>query len=335
MLVTKQPIFKKFWYPVAPISLLKQQGPLAFKLLETDIVIWQTDQGGLSALRDRCCHRSARLSKGKIVAHCLECPYHGWRYNVNGKVTLIPQLPNHNPSEHHCVQSYAIKEAYGYAWVALEDPICEIPTIDEIAHSSYTLIHEFYEKWNCAGLRVMENELDLAHPSFVHKKTFGHEDIFIPDQFAIEEFEGGLQLTATLQVRNRELQQKSLGIKKDFTTRHLTMTWFMPFTCKLNIRYDNGIEHIIVNTMTPIDDNTSQMVQFCLRNDNPDLIAQQKIIDFDRQVTLEDKAILEQTSPDVPLNHLKERNLVTDKPGILMRKQISQLLKSYGEVEVC
>lgn len=76
------------------------------------------------------------------------------------------------------------------------------------------------------------------------------------------------------------------------TLRALAMDWFMPFTVKLKITYPNGLEHIIVNTMTPIDDRTSQMVQFCVRNDTEADTPSAEVIAFDRQVTLEDKRIL-------------------------------------------
>jgi phenylpropionate dioxygenase-like ring-hydroxylating dioxygenase large terminal subunit len=72
----------------------------------------------------------------------------------------------------------------GALWLrlgVLGDPIHEIPAIAEAEDSSYRRIPEFYETWRCAGLRVMENELDLAHPTFVHTTTFGSEDHPTPD----------------------------------------------------------------------------------------------------------------------------------------------------------
>ncbi|MFS8807586.1 Rieske (2Fe-2S) protein, partial [Synechococcus sp. R6-10] len=54
------------------------------------------------------------------------------------------------------------------------------------------------------------------------------------------------------------------------------------------------------------------------------------VIRFDRAVTLEDKAILETTDPDVPLTLSAEQHMLTDKPGILMRKQLAALLKAHS-----
>jgi hypothetical protein len=107
----------------------------------------------------------------------------------------------------------------------------------------------------------------------------------------------------------------------------------MPFTVKLKIIYPNGLEHVIVNTMTPIDDHTSQMVQFCVRNDTEAETKAADVVAFDRAVTLEDKRILESTDPDVPLSLGAEQHMFTDKPGIVMRKKLAALLKAHGELE--
>lgn len=87
----------------------------------------------------------------------------------------------------------------------------------------------------------------------------------------------------------------------------------------------------VVNTMTPIHDGRSQMVQFCLRNDTEADTPAADAIAFDRQVTLEDKAILESTDFDVPLDLQAEQHMMTDKPGILIRRRIKARLNAQLE----
>jgi len=74
-------------------------------------------------------------------------------------------------------------------------------------------------------------------------------------------------------------------------------------------------------------------VQFCLRNDTENEAKTSDIIAFDRAVTLEDKRILETTDWDVPLDIAQEQHMLTDKPGIIIRRKIGALLKAHGEVE--
>jgi Vanillate O-demethylase oxygenase C-terminal domain len=91
--------------------------------------------------------------------------------------------------------------------------------------------------------------------------------------------------------------------------------------------------HLIFTAYTPIDDQSTQLVQFCLRNDTEADAKAAEIIAFDRQVTQEDQAVLETTDYDAPLSLLEEQHMASDKPGILMRQRLAALLKAHGEVE--
>ncbi|MEB3356974.1 MAG: aromatic ring-hydroxylating dioxygenase subunit alpha [Synechococcales bacterium] len=334
MLVTRQPVLKRFWYPVMPLALLAEQ-PQPFQLLGQKIVLWLDADGRAVAAADRCCHRSAQLSRGSVQDGHIVCPYHGWVFDGSGQCLKVPQLGEDDPIPRtYRISTYPCQERYGYAWVCLDsDPIQPIPTIPEADDGQFRLIPEFYEPWNCAGLRVMENEFDLAHPTFVHTTTFGSTDHPIPDEMELRETNYGLCVNAKLGVVNPELQQKNLKMVGAQTQRSLDMDWFMPFTCKLRINYPNGLVHIIVNTATPISDSASQIVQFCLRNDTEAETRAADAVAFDRAVTLEDKAILETTDYDVPLDAKFEQHMMTDKPGLLMRRRLAALLKEHGETE--
>lgn len=334
MLVTQQPVFRRFWYPVIPIERLVS-GPQSFELLGEAIVLWLDADGNPACVRDRCCHRTAKLSLGKVNNGCLACPYHGWEFDATGTCTHVPQLePHKSIPKTYKVEGFHCTARYGYAWVCLDDaPIADIPDIPEAQDASFRLIPEFYETWNCAGLRVMENELDLAHPTFVHTGTFGSADHPTPDSLDLTETDYGIHVSGTLGVVNPELQQQNLKLGEQQVTRTLDMDWFLPFTIRLRITYANGLSHTIVNTMTPIADGVSQMVQFCLRNDTEAETKAADVVAFDRAVTLEDKGILESTDCDVPLVLHKEEHMATDRPGILIRKRVSALLKEFGEVE--
>lgn len=327
MLVTQHPVFQRFWYPIIPMNRLGD-GPEAFTLLGQKMVLWRTETGAPAAVGDRCCHRTAQLSLGKVEKGELCCPYHGWQFNESGACTRVPQLSEEAPiPKTYRVEAYHCREKYGYAWVCLKEPLADIPAVPETEMPGYRVIQEFYEPWRCAGLRVMENELDLAHPTFVHTTTFGSEEHPTPDSLVIEEVPWGLHVKGLLGVANPELQKKNLKMASAETVRTLEMDWFVPFTVKLKIRYPNGLEHIIVNTMTPVNDNTSQMVQFCVRNDTEAQTPSSAVIAFDRQVTLEDKRILESTDPDVPLTMDQEQHISTDQPGIRVRRKIAALLR--------
>ncbi|PSN18763.1 Rieske (2Fe-2S) protein [filamentous cyanobacterium CCP5] len=332
MMVTEHPVFRRFWYPVVPLEKLRSR-PQRFVLLAEPIAIWLDGDGLPAAASDRCCHRSARLSQGTVIEGCIRCPYHGWSFDRHGTCVDVPQIKTPIPATYR-VPSYRCTSRYGYAWVCLEEPIADIPVIPEASDPSYRLIPEFYEPWNCAGLRLMENSFDNAHPHFVHADTFGvMQEPVPPAPDSFEETESGLRMTYVLPVKNSEVQQRNLQMRDTRTCRISEGTWYLPFLRTLKIAYPNGLVHLIFTAATPISDSSIQLVQFCLRNDSEADASAADIIAFDRAVTLEDKAILEGTDFDVPLDIKAEQHMASDRPGILMRHRLARLLKEHGEVE--
>jgi phenylpropionate dioxygenase-like ring-hydroxylating dioxygenase large terminal subunit len=131
MLVTRQKVLRRFWYAIMPMAQL-DAGPQSFTLLGEPIVLWKGAGGKPHALRDRCCHRTARLSKGFVDGDGnIACGYHGWTYDCTGQCVKIPQNNGGAIPSRAIVPSYRCEERYGYAWVALDDPLQSIPEFPE------------------------------------------------------------------------------------------------------------------------------------------------------------------------------------------------------------
>jgi hypothetical protein len=146
----------------------------------------------------------------------------------------------------------------------------------------------------------------------------------------------GFETHSLVHVKNPDLQKKNLGLADEMTVRDNTRTWYMPFFRKLRIKYPNGRVHAILTGATPIDDRTSQLVQFVYRNDTEADTPAASVVAFDRQVTQEDRAVLEACDWDVPLQRMsgEEFHMPSDKPGLLMRDKLAALLAQAGETEV-
>ena len=332
MLVTRQPVLRRFWYPVMPLELL-EDGPKPFRLLGEDIVLWRTTDGRLVALEDRCCHRTAKLSAGWVSDSRITCGYHGWAYDETGRCVEVPRHPELIHGQR--VRRFHSEVRYDHVWVALEEPLTGIPHLPEAEDRGYRVVPEFHEVWRCAALRVMENGFDNAHIQFVHRNTFGDQKDPVPALPTIVEHDFGFEMRATIKVWNNEQQKANLRDASTYTVRHQNTTWYLPFLRKLHIRYPSGLVHAIVTAATPIDDRHSQICQWAYRNDSEVDTPAANIIAFDRQVTLEDRAILESTDPDVPLalDSELEFHMPSDRPGMIMRKRLQALLAAHGEVE--
>ncbi len=328
MRATATPLLRRFWYPVIPLEMLKE-GPKPFTLLGEKIVLWLDGEGRPSALEDRCCHRTAKLSKGFYSNGWLACGYHGWEFDADGCVMRVPQRPVDKQGRTNMrVRNFHAAARYGYVWVALEEPLFPIPEFEE-EELGFRRIDEFYEVWNCAGLRVMENSFDNAHFAFVHRASFGDQGHPEPAKLEIEEHADGFMMITEVPVRNPEIQKKVLRMESDTTVRHMRGRWYAPFLRKLRIVYPNGLSHSIVTGATPIDDQTSMIVQFVYRNDTEADAKAEDVIAFDRVVTEEDRDILESTDFDVPLDQTGlEMNMPSDRPGVLMRRMLLRMIQT-------
>eukprot|EP01018_Ginkgo_biloba_P032828 Gb_35365 [translate_table: standard] len=87
------------WYAVAPVDDLDKRIPYAFTILGISLVVWwdKTSQSW-QVFEDKCPHRLAPLSEGRIDedGH-LQCCYHGWCFEPSGACTYIPQAPSDGP----------------------------------------------------------------------------------------------------------------------------------------------------------------------------------------------------------------------------------------------
>jgi phenylpropionate dioxygenase-like ring-hydroxylating dioxygenase large terminal subunit len=335
VLTTRQKTLRKFWYAVMPTAHLLD-GPKPFRLLGEDIVLFLDADGVPAALLDRCCHRTAKLSKGIYADGALMCGYHGWTYDRTGRVIRIPQLDPAAALPRHATPAYRCMERGGYAWVALDEPLQPLFDIPEDGAPGWRRIHQFYDRWETAPLRLMENSFDNAHFAFVHRATFGDMAQPKPRKYEIEETAYGFAATTVVDVVNPPEAYQVTGDTGPTTTRTMRNHWYMPFCRRMDMTYPSGIRHIIINCATPIEDGAIQVVQLLYRNDTEQDCPAEKLIEWDRRIVWEDKEVLESTDPDAILDvSLKlETHMPSDRPGLIMRRRLLELLAANGEQEI-
>jgi phenylpropionate dioxygenase-like ring-hydroxylating dioxygenase large terminal subunit len=182
----------------------------------------------------------------------------------------------------------------------------------------------------------MENSFDNAHFAFVHQATFGNINQPKPSKYEIAETDYGFYAETIIDILNPPIAHDVTGSTDPTTTRHMRNHWFMPFSRRLDMEYPSGIRHIIINCATPIEDGRIQLVQLLYRNDTEQDCPQEKLIKWDSQIILEDRTILEATDPDASIDVTKrrEQHMASDRPGLIMRRRLLELLHAHGEEEV-
>ncbi|WPB56134.1 aromatic ring-hydroxylating dioxygenase subunit alpha [Xylophilus sp. GOD-11R] len=337
MLQTAHPVLRRFWYPLMPVARL-DAGPQPFTLLNTEIVVWRSADGSLGAVRDRCCHRSAKLSRGYVEGNCITCAYHGWAYGADGQVMRIPQAAPEQQGKPTglSIDSYHVAERYGHVWVALEDPLSPIPELPEANDASLRRLDQFCEVWQCASMRVMENSFDTSHIAFTHRHSFGDITDVVQEALHFEETEQGFDVAErSHRAMNRTGAAEALRVEGEMTQRTQTAQWFMPFSRRLAIRYPSGLQCTFFTGATPIDDKSCMLVQFCFRSDTEEEVSFEAATAYDRIIVDEDRVILESMEYDVPLVPTREEEIAmrSDRPGLTIRRRMRELLAAHGETE--
>ncbi len=162
------------WYVVLESGQVRTK-PVGVTRLGEKLVFWRDRQGTVHCLRDRCAHRGAALSKGKVIRDTLECPFHGFQYDASGKCVAIPANGRKaSIPERFRVQGYPVYEGHGFIWIWWGEFCEDILPPRFFADIDDSFIYaSIRDPWDAHYSRVIENQLDVLHLPFVHHNTIG------------------------------------------------------------------------------------------------------------------------------------------------------------------
>lgn len=149
-----------------------------------DLVAYRDDAGELHVLEAHCRHLGAHLGHGgTVVGDCVQCPFHGWRWNAAGDNVHIPTQDRPNRSKH--LRAWPTVEQYGLvfmwhhphgdppAWEMLDVFGCH-PELPSTPDDYYPPVPGCIRKDVDEPVHpqiVLENSADSAHFEFVHHAT--------------------------------------------------------------------------------------------------------------------------------------------------------------------
>ncbi|AIA01892.1 aromatic ring-hydroxylating oxygenase subunit alpha [Streptomyces noursei] len=122
----QQALFERLWFCAVRSADLGRPG--AFRTVRVgreSVLITRNRTGELRAFLNVCRHRGARLCTAESgeVRRNLQCPYHAWTYDLDGRLVAAPNLqrmPDVDRTERGLV-TVPLREWLGYAWVCLAD----------------------------------------------------------------------------------------------------------------------------------------------------------------------------------------------------------------------
>jgi vanillate O-demethylase monooxygenase subunit len=142
---------------------------VARTFLNEPVVLYRDPEGHAVALADRCPHRFAPLSKGKIVEGSIQCPYHGLRFDTMGKCVHNYHGPIPKTA---AVRAYPLLERFGVVWIWMGDPDgadeALLPEFSGFNGAMGWAVVRGYLSVHANYQLVTDNLLDLSHGQFLH-----------------------------------------------------------------------------------------------------------------------------------------------------------------------
>ena len=189
------------WYAAAwDYEVAEADNKLGRTICEKPIVFYKAENGKYVALDNRCCHRAAPLSGGRVEGDHIRCMYHGLVYNPNGKCIEVPGQDTMIDSLQ--VQSYPVFEKGHMLWIWMGDPvlanpdnILDFPPLSD-PDNWRGFPRQSYLHYQANWLLVVDNLSDFSHIAFVHTKTVGGSEDYaytsIPEE--LERLDDGFRL---------------------------------------------------------------------------------------------------------------------------------------------
>ncbi|WP_207100872.1 aromatic ring-hydroxylating oxygenase subunit alpha [Paracoccus shandongensis] len=322
-LTADQSYLRHFWHPVATVNELQAadpagNGPIGRMLLDEPLVIAKLD-GKYVAMRDRCAHRYAKLSVGKVLDNNrIQCPYHGWEYGASGRCELMPACPNDAIPKKAFTPAYACEERYGIIWVRLDSSwdCTNIPYCEAWENPEYKrqIIAEPYN-WDSSAERRWENFTDFSHFAYVHPGTLYDPAYSEPAIVPVDRVGGELRF---FMEPGRDMLDT---LPDDSPLGSWNYRNSMPFSVNLSIRlYKNDKPFLLWTTSSPISQNSCRNFMIIAHTD--DTMPDSQPLDFQKLVLAEDQPVIE-TQPG-PI-YLDEVSLPTDKISNQYRKWLREL----------
>ncbi len=144
------------------------------RLLGENLIAFRTTSGQVGLLGDNCPHRGASLFFGRNEEEGLRCVYHGWKFDVAGNCTDMPNEPaesNFKHKIHHT--AYPCRELNGIVWTYMGDG--PAPGLPGIEWAGLPEAQRYVSKrvQECNWVQGFEGGIDSSHSAFLHSRLDG------------------------------------------------------------------------------------------------------------------------------------------------------------------
>jgi phenylpropionate dioxygenase-like ring-hydroxylating dioxygenase large terminal subunit len=313
------PELARAWHVVATTPEVGSE-PRQVWLLGQPWCLVRLPDGTVAAWADRCPHRLAPLSAGRLQGSEIQCGYHGWRFGADGRCRAIPAIGDRQPpGRAEASVPWAVDERHGLVWLAPQKPLGERHPFPEWDDPAFDRAMSRVVRTPASAPLLVDNFLDAAHFPFVHSASFGVDEASeVHDRGVTRR---GWQVETTFETWYRE--------KGTIQRQLLSKIGGPSLTVKLRLDFpDTGVSIAILFCCTPEKPGQSRVYKLLAHNGlGGDPAQVERFVAEEDQILLEDLSILERYDHDeVFLDRRVELHTRADRLSLAWRAVMADLL---------
>jgi len=246
-------LLRRFWQPITASDKVKPGTAIPVKLLSEDLTLYRGESGRPYVVAHRCPHRSTVLHPGWIEGENIRCMYHGWMFSGQGQCLEQPAEAASFAAKVK-IKNYPALDYGGLTFVYMgegsppEFQLLRKPQLER-GEDGVRWVNE--QVWPCNWFQQIENSMDAAHVSFVHRwatqSRLGNAVTGKPPELTYKETEAGI-----LQIAKRSEKNVRLSDWTFPNCNHI-------YTPSQRLHPDDPWTHLF-NWMVPVDDyNTRRL----------------------------------------------------------------------------
>jgi len=268
--------------------------PLGRVVLERPLVLFRDAGGRAVALADRCPHRNVPLSVGRCSDGQVECGYHGWRFDGEGRCRAVPGLDDTSDPDRAVrrVPTFPVVEQDGMVWVVVGDgepAVAAPPRLVGVGEPGYRTVGLTLEVPG-PMLAAVENALDVPHTSFLHRGLFRGRSERVPVGVTVRHGADFVEAHFDGEPVPPGVVGRLLAPDGGVVT-HVDR-FVVPSLAQ--VEYRLGARHVALNACyTPVDDRSCRLVAVAAyRLPVPEAVARRAILPLAKVILGQDNRIL-------------------------------------------
>ena len=194
----RERVFRRTWQAVGRLDQVPRPGDyFAGCIVDDPYVVVRDQEGSLRAFHNVCRHHAAEVCAGDGNLTELACPYHGWTYRLDGRLSRAPRLGQNDVFDR---EQFSLKPAAVQAWGPLifihlgdkpgplEAQLAQLaPRLAASSTGDLKFVARRSYEVRCNWKVYVDNYLDGGyHVSVLHKALAGQLDL---DTYVTELFE--------------------------------------------------------------------------------------------------------------------------------------------------